>query len=321
MSTDGTTMSVSASVIVASRDRASLLARTLDSLLAQTPPAGGYEIVVADNGSVDDTKLVVEQAAARSVVAVRYMLVDRPGKSFAVNQALAAAAGRVLAFTDDDVVAERDWLVVLTRACLAPGVAFVAGRVLPAWETPPPAWMSPALHGVLAVPDNGDEPFTITAREPRLVPIGANMAVRRDVVKKVGGLRVDLGKLAGSFRTGEDHEFFLRMLHAGFTGVYEPKAVVHHRVPRQRLERDYFRRWLFQNGHDVAKLRRSYPMDVRGVLGVPRYLWRQAASDVLTVIGATIRRDEAARFAAAVRLTWLRGYARESWFHPTGLTQ
>ena len=307
-------MSVSTSVIVATRDRASLLAKTLESLLAQRAPAGGFEIIVADNGSVDDTKLVVEHASARSGAAVRYALVRRPGKSFAVNQALAIAAGRVFAFTDDDVIAEPDWLDALTSACTTPGVAFVAGRVLPTWEAPPPAWMSPALHGVLAVPDNGGDPFPITAREPRLVPIGANMAVRRDVVKTVGGLRVDLGKLAGSFRTGEDHEFFLRMLHAGFTGVYEPKAIVHHLVPRQRLERDYFRRWLFQNGHDVAKLQRSYPTDVRGLLGVPRYLWRQAASDVLTVIGAAIRQDEAARFAAQVRLTWLRGYAHESWF-------
>lgn len=306
---------LSASVVIATRDRAALLERTLDAILAQTAPPGGFEIIVADNGSVDTTKLVVERAAARAAVPVRYFLVNRPGKSYAVNAALDAARGMVIAFTDDDVVPDAGWLTALTAACLAPGVSFVAGRVLPMWEAPPPPWMSSALHGVLAIPDNGEQPFAISAKDQRVVPIGANMAVQRAVVETIGGLRVDLGKLAGSLRTGEDHEFFLRMVHAGLSGVYEPRAIVHHLVPRQRLEREYFRRWLFQNGHDVARLRRSYPTDVRGLLGVPRYLWRQAASDVLTVIGATIRRDQAARFAAEARLAWLGGYARESWFH------
>jgi hypothetical protein len=174
--------------------------------------------------------------------------------------------------------------------------------------------MSPALHGVLAIPDNGERAFTIAPDRNEIVPIGANMGVRQDVVERIGGLRVDLGKLAGTLRTGEDHEFFLRMLHAGYEGAYEPRALVHHLVPRQRLNRDYFRSWLYQNGLDVARLRRSYPWHARSLFGLPRYLWRQAACDACTVARATLHGDEAARFAAQVRLTWLRGYARESWF-------
>jgi hypothetical protein len=155
----------------------------------------------------------------------------------------------------------------------------------------------------------------ISAREPRVIPIGANTAVRQSVIRRVGGLRKDLGKLEGSLRTGEDHEFFLRMLHAGCTGVYEPTAVVHHRVGVERLNRSYFRRWLHQNGRDVARLDQMYVNGgVRRLFGTPRYLWRQAAEDGVSAVAAAARGDRAGRFRSSGRLAWFAGYLREAWF-------
>jgi GT2 family glycosyltransferase len=135
------------------------------------------------------------------------------------------------------------------------------------------------------------------------------------VIRRIGGLRVDLGKLDGSLRTGEDHEFFLRMLHSGFRGIYEPKAVVHHRVGTERLDRGYFRRWLHQNGRDVARLNRVYSLrNVPRLLRAPRYLWRQAVFDSVAAVGAAARRDRARRFGSFGRLIWFAGYLREAWF-------
>ena len=100
------------------------------------------------------------------------------------------------------------------------------------------------------------------------MPIGANMAIRRTALARVGGLCECLGKLEGSLRTGEDHEFFLRLLADGCHGMYEPTAVVHHLVPAARLHEGYFYRWLYQNGRDIAQLRHSYPPAVRTLAGV-----------------------------------------------------
>jgi hypothetical protein len=149
------------------------------------------------------------------------------------------------------------------------------------------------------------------------MPIGGNMAVRAAVIERIGGLRTDLGKLAGSLRTGEDHEFFLRLQHAGCSGVYEPAALVRHFVPAHRLDRQYFRRWLHQNGRDVARLERAYPLSVAFLLGVPRYLWRQAAANLVTTVTAAVGGDEPRRFAAVLRLLWFAGYLRESWWPDT----
>lgn len=310
------------SVVIATRNRRALLAQTLDALARQTWPSDRFEIVIADNGSTDDTRAVIERAAATpGATSIRYLLVATPGKSHAINAALREARGDLLALTDDDVLPEPNWIERLAAALTETNADFAAGRILPRWESSPPAWMSSALYGVLAVPDNGETRLRIGGgARADVIPIGANMAVRAAVVRHVGGLRPDLGKLEGTLRTGEDHEFFLRMLHAGYRGVYEPTALVHHWVPDERLERGYFRRWLYQNGRDVARLEADYTHGIRRFLGVPRYLWRSAAADIVNVARAALTGDRRVRFASLLRIVWFGAYLRESWLGTIGST-
>jgi glucosyl-dolichyl phosphate glucuronosyltransferase len=299
------------SVIVATRNRRALLEQTLQALAAQDWPRDRIEILIVDNGSTDDTRSVVERASA-AFPSIRYSRVETPGKSFAVNEGLAASRGDLIALTDDDVQPEPDWLKQLAASFDETAADFIAGRVRPLWEVPPPAWLSPALYGVIAVPDNGDARIDIGhGGSTAVVPIGANTAVRRDAIRRIGGLRTDLGKLEGSLRTGEDHDLYLRMLRAGLRGVYEPTAVVHHWVPAARLNRSYFLRWYWQNGQDVAQLDRTHPTDVPHVFAVPRYLVRQACTDSWKWMSA---RGEARRFEALSRLVWFAGFLKSAWY-------
>ena len=306
------------SVVIATRNRAPLLVRTLGALEAQDFDRDQFEVLVADNGSSDDTVAVLESFARRSdACTVRYLHVAAAGKSRAVNAALRDAHGDIVAFTDDDVLPNRSWLAHVARAFDDPGIDFVAGRILPEWEAEPPPWISPALFGVLAISDGGAVRLPIArGLNTHIMPIGANMAVRSRVLRQLGGLREDLGKLEGTLRTGEDHEFFLRLLHHGCRGLYEPGAMVQHWVPRARLHREYFRRWLYQNGRDVARLERTFPWGGRRLLGVRRYRWREAARATSAFLTAVITRAADRRFAASLHLIWLAGYARETWFGP-----
>lgn len=303
------------SIVIATRNRQVLLANTLAALCRQTWPRDQFEIIIADNGSTDGTRAVVDTAAARQTApAIRYLLVEEPGKSFAVNAALAAATGDILALTDDDVDPAPAWLERLAAAMEETSADFAAGRIVPIWEAAAPSWLSPSLYSVLAIADNGPDRQPIArGLNEHIMPIGANMAVRTSVVRRLGGLRTDLGKLEGSLRTGEDHEFFLRLLHAGCRGIYEPRAVVGHFVPVSRLDRAYFHRWLYQNGQDVAKLEATFESALPRLLGVPRYMWRQAVNDAVAWTAALGRGDEARRFASLLRIVWFRGYVRESW--------
>jgi len=305
------------SVVIATKNREALLADTLGALVGQRWPGDQFEVLVADNGSTDGTRAVVERAAIRSPMPrIRYRYVDLPGKSSAVNAILGGARGSLVAMTDDDVCPEPDWLERLAAAFEETGADFVAGRILPRWECEPPSWLSSPLYGVLAIPDNGGVRLTLgpDADGRNVIPIGANMAVKTSVIRRVGGLRQDLGKLSGTLRTGEDHEFYLRMLRAGCRGVYEPTARVRHFVPRERLEASYFCRWHYQNGRDVSRLESAYETAVRKLFGVPRYLWRQAAADAIATLGGFFIADERQRFATFVRLIWFGGYVRDAWW-------
>ncbi len=305
------------SVVIATRNREALLAETLDALVDQRWPGDRFEILVADNGSTDGTRAVVRRVTTRSSSPrIHYRYVAQLGKSHAVNAILPEVSGSLVALTDDDVCPEPDWLERLAAAFTETHADFVAGRILPRWECEPPAWLSSTLYGVLAIPDNGEVRLTLGpgGDGQGVIPIGANMAVRTSVIRRLGGLRDDLGKLSGTLRTGEDHEFYLRMLQAGCCGVYEPTARVRHFVPRERLEPSYFCRWVYQNGRDVSRLESAYATAVRKLFGVPRYLWRQAAADAAATLGALFVADERRRFATFVRLIWFGGYVRNAWW-------
>ena len=304
------------SIVIATKNRAALLAETLDALVGQQWPRDRFEILIADNGSTDNTLLAVERAAtSKGAPRIAYRFIPTPGKSHAVNALFKEVSADLIALTDDDVLPEPTWLAALASSFEETGADFVAGRILPRWEADPPTWLSAPLYGVLAIPDNGERRLTLGpgADGRDIIPVGANMAVRSAVVRRIGGLRHDLGKLSGTLRTGEDHEFYLRMIAAGYRGVYEPSALVRHFVPRERLERSYFRRWLYQNGQDVARLEAEHTGGVRRLLGVPRYLWRQAASDTVSMLKSGMAGDSRGRFAASTRLIWFSGYVRDAW--------
>ena len=302
------------SVIIATRDRASLLAQTLEALITQEPVGQPFEIVVVDNASVDDTPAAIESAARRAAVPVVHLSETKSGKSHALNTALLRARGDILIFTDDDVIPSPTWLASYAAAFRETDADFVVGRILPRWEVPPPSWMSEAFYGPLGIPDGGPQRKVLAQGvNEEIMPIGANMGVRRHVVERVGGWNPNLGKLQGTLRTGEDHEFALKMLSAGFRGVYEPNAYIWHWVPASRLRLAYHRRWFYDNGAIVAGLEEEYPSTQHYLFGVPRYLWRHVARNVLLTAWGILTWNTRRATAGEMQLAWFAGYLRGRW--------
>ena len=316
----------SVSVLICTYNRAGFLRDSLGALLsASRPPRVAVEVVVVDNRSTDDTRAVIEEVAAGSPVPIRYALETRQGKSFALNHGLRVAAGDVLALTDDDVLIDPEWIVRLVDAFESRDITFACGKVLPRWGTlPPPELLTRRgrdMWGPLALVDYGDDPLTYDEETFawRQLPIGANLAFRREAVHAVGGWRTDLGKINNPLISGEDHEIFFRLSRTGlFRGLYEPRAVVHHHVPAGRLTRRYFRRWFFWHGRTLARMNSAiHPhLDwsrVRHIAGVPRYMYRI----LLTQTWRWLRRlgsgDALALLSEEVRLIEHLGYFAECW--------
>lgn len=229
-----------ASVVVATRDRADQLARALDSLLDQDHP--DYEIVVVDNAprSSDTEQLVANKYGGR----VTYVREDTPGLAVAHNTGLAHARGEVVAFTDDDVVADPHWLTALTAPFAAdPRLGCVTGLILPArLRTPAQILLeshggfakgfAPRLYDPLRPP--ADEPlFPFTAGS---FGSGANMAFRAWALKAAGGFDPATGTGTAA-RGGDDLYAFVAVLSAGFRLRYTADALVwhHHRETWQDL--------------------------------------------------------------------------------------
>lgn len=224
-------------VVVATRERPSLLAVCLDSLARLDYP--DYEIVVVDNDPVsDDTAVLVRDRADERV---RYVAEPRRGLAAAHNRGLAEAAGSIVAFTDDDVIVDRNWLGSIAGAMrLAPEIACVTGLIMPAELVTQPQLML-EMHGNFAkgfeqrIVNLGDRrpadplfPFTVGK-----LGSGANMAFDRSKLARMGGFDPAIG--AGTVaRGGDDLAALFAVLAAGHSIAYEPGALVWHRHRRDR---------------------------------------------------------------------------------------
>ena len=125
--------------VVCTRNRPAQLTACLDSLLAQAYPR--FRVLVVDNAPDDDaTARVVRAAAERGPV--DYLAAPVPGLSNARNVAVAATPGEILAWLDDDTVADRHWLAEVARALDEhPMADVVCGTVVPAeLETQAQLW-------------------------------------------------------------------------------------------------------------------------------------------------------------------------------------
>jgi GT2 family glycosyltransferase len=168
---------------------------------------------------------------------VRYVVEPRPGLDRARNAGLAAARAACIAYTDDDAVPDPDWAAVLLEALAEPGVAAVAGAMLPLeLETAAQRLFERYVGNHRRTRDERRvfaPPFPPASAGQ--VGAGANMAFRRAALAAVGPFdpAFDGGTLT---RSGGDTEMFARLLDAGCLLVYEPRARVYHRHRRERGE-------------------------------------------------------------------------------------
>lgn len=227
-------------VVVATRERADVLGRALDSLLAQDHP--DFRVVVVDNAPLTTaTRDLVERDHAGRVT---YVHEPVPGLATAHNRGVAATDSPVVAFTDDDVVADPRWLSALTAPFAAdPRTGCVTGLILPARLTTP-AQVLLESHGGFAkgfvprlydpaAPPPDDPLFPFTAGS---FGSGANMAFRTSALRAVGGFDPATGTGTPA-RGGDDLYAFVRILTAGHRLRYTPDALVwhHHRESWQDL--------------------------------------------------------------------------------------
>jgi O-antigen biosynthesis protein len=235
------------SVVVTTCQNAEAVQRSVRSILAcEYAP---LEVVVVENRpAASRTRDLIGRSF--SGAEVHYVEERRPGLSWARNAGLRRATGEIVAFTDDDVCADPSWIANGVRGFgHAQRPACVTGLILPLrLETP-----TQVLLEEFAGFGKGFEPRLLRLPEHRAVdPLfpytagqvgsGANLFLRADVAREIGGFEPTLGTgtpAAG----GEDLDLFIRLAHLGHAIAYEPSAIVWHEHPSgwPRLRRQVYR--------------------------------------------------------------------------------
>jgi GT2 family glycosyltransferase len=226
-----------ASVIVPTCGRTADLSDCLRTLRGLGYPR--FEILVVDNCPADPSTRRLADEVRRVDPRVRYVGESRPGSSVARNTGIAAARGELVAFTDDDVVVERDWLDWLVRPFVSDSrVDVVTGLVMPGeLETQAQRWFE-AYGGFGKGFDRRMYDLEEHREDRFLYPYwggafgsGNSMAFRRRCLTMIGGFDAALG--AGSpARGGADIEAFSHAILRGGRLVYEPRSVCWHKHRR-----------------------------------------------------------------------------------------
>lgn len=159
------------------------------------------------------------------------------GASGARNTGIAHASGAVIAFVDDDARPERDWVERLLAAYDDPSVAAVGGVARPVWPERRPAHLPPELDWLVGCTYLGQP----TVRSDVRNLWGCNMSVRADVLEQVGDFDEQVGRIGLIPLGNEETELCIRIGQRlpGARVVFEPTAVVHHRVTPARCEWSY----------------------------------------------------------------------------------
>jgi hypothetical protein len=215
------------SLIICTRDRCCQLIGCLEAVRC-IAFSGAWELIIVDNGSADQTRAAVQHYSSANHLQVKYLFEPKPGKSNALNTGIANAAGKIVAFTDDDCYPAPDFLSTTWRVFKDPSISYVVGRVM--------------LH------DPRDCPIAINeSTTPEVYPArsfltgglgffgGGCMAFHRNVLVDIGGFDPMFGP-GSRFRYAEDLDLVGRASARGYEGRYCPEIVVRHHHRRKKSD-------------------------------------------------------------------------------------
>lgn len=260
------------SVIICTYNRCNDLRDVLESLERQVGTEEiSWEVIVVDNNSTDATKDVVDEFTKRGRLNLMYVRERQQGLSFARNRGIAESNGQLIAYTDDDAIADPQWVRVIHETYRDYKFDCMGGKILLLWECPKPSWLSEEMCRPLGLLDHGEQILELSDSNRRIY--GGNFVVHRNIIEKVGGFNTDLGRKGKKLIGGEEIDLLRRITEARGIAIYQPEAVIHHKVAPQRLRKSYFARREYNEGV-VHSMTNAYKGRIK-VLGVPTWIIRR----------------------------------------------
>lgn len=240
------------SIIIPTRDRAALLGSAILSLVSQCKSIQESEVIIVDNGSIDNTELV---SAALGALFANYTYVHEPtpGLHSARHRGCSVARGSILAFLDDDVEVSDGWLSAIYENFQNADLALLGGNNIPVFFGAPPRWLN-SLWGSdeqvrsLSWLSIHEQPNGIYPISPYMV-WGCNFIIRKQVLLDSGGFHPD-GMPQELIRFRGDGETYVSNYVAinHLSCMFDSRASVYHKVTPERMKLEYIRKRGFNQG-------------------------------------------------------------------------
>jgi succinoglycan biosynthesis protein ExoM len=217
-------------VCVCTYKRPDLLKRLLAELAAQeTRGFFTYSVVVVDNDRLQSAEPAVRESAAASTIPIKYCVETRQNIALARNKAIENADGDLISFIDDDELPIKVWLLTLFEAMNKYGVDGALGPVKPYFDVEPPKWV---VTGKFYDRPSYPTGFVIDWRKGRT----GNVLLKRSLIDS------DAHLFKPEFRTGEDQDFFRRLIEKGHVFVWCHEAMAYEIVEPIRWNRSFMLR-------------------------------------------------------------------------------
>jgi len=241
------------SIIICSHNRSADVSECLGALVPQIRTQA--EVILVDSASDPENRVEMAKVAML-YPAVKLTRVDQPGLSLARNRGVQLAIADWVVFLDDDAVPFSDWLGKLLAAVAAasPKQAVIGGGIYPRWpEGKSGEHLSKRWKMFLSLAE-ADKPGSVT--EGYAVN-GANYAIRRRVLRDIGGFSERLGRVGASLISGDDCQVTNSVLDAGLGVGFDPAFKVYHKISPERLKISWILRRTFWEGVSEIQIFRS----------------------------------------------------------------
>ncbi|MFD1935756.1 MULTISPECIES: glycosyltransferase family 2 protein [Nonomuraea] len=296
-------MKSSVVICVYTEDRWEDIREAVESVERQRRPAHELILVVDYN---PDLLLRLKQAYPRAVVVEN---VHDKGLSGGKNTGADVATGDIVAYLDDDAVADAGWLEALEEGFQNPAVVGVGGRTDPLWQTGGrPGWFPYEFDWTVGCSYRGMP----AVRSPIRNVMGGNAAFRREAVGEVGGFHSGIGRSVQGRKSRplgcEETEFCIRLSQRkpGSIMLFEPDAVIGHKVPAQRATFAYFRSRCYAEGLSKALVTQSVGTQ-DGLKSERAHALKALPLGALRGLGEAVRGDVSGAgraFAIVIGLAW-----------------
>lgn len=236
------------SIIICTYNRDKYIYNVLKSIAENEFPHTGYEIVLVNNNSTDNTESECKRFQQDyPTINFHYFVETNQGLSYARNCGIQNAQGDILVYVDDDATVNKEYIkTYVTFFFNNPDIDAAGGPIIPVYETVEPKWMShytrQLITGKLFL-GNQQQEFPHKA-----FPGGGNAAYRKTVFDKVGFFNVQLGRKGKSLIGAEEKDIFDKMTQQGMRFFYLPNAILYHIIPDNKLTKEYFNRLTYSIG-------------------------------------------------------------------------